>query len=270
MLEISNLHVRYEAKGGHGHHQVLAGADLRVDNGELVGVIGETGSGKTTLGRAVVGMAKVQSGSIKLDGEQISGLRGRALLKLRRSGRIAFIFQDPLRSLDPGLTVAQSIAEGLAIQGASREEREHEVSHALELVGLEQSLGDRTPGQISGGQRQRVAIARALALKPELLICDEPVSALDASNRGYILGLLARLREELGIAMLIISHDLVSLAEVVDRVAVLHGGKFVEQGAAESVFNDPQHPYTAELIASAPALQRARQAKAAARQLVAA
>jgi ABC-type glutathione transport system ATPase component len=259
LLEVAGLHVRFRGTGGRAPHDVLTGVDLTVGRGELVGVIGETGSGKTTLGRAILGLLNPTAGEIRLDGRTISGLRRRPRRALRRRGDIGFVFQDPLRSLDPDLTVGASVAEGLAIRGERDRRRLHDAAlEALARVRLEAELVDRRPGEISGGQRQRVAIARSLVLEPKLLICDEPVSALDATNRGYILGLLARLRDELGIAMAIISHDLVSLAEVVDRVAVLHDGRIVEQGPIEQVFATPEHPYTQLLIASAPALERAR------------
>jgi ABC-type glutathione transport system ATPase component len=258
LLEVTDLRVRFRGSGGAGH-EVLSGLSLAVSRGELVGVIGETGSGKTTLGRVIVGLVKPAGGAVALEGRRISGLRRRELRALRRSGAIQLVFQDPLRSLDPEMAVAAIVSEGLAIRGVrDREAQQRAALEALELVGLDPALASRHPGEISGGQRQRVAIARSLALHPKLLICDEPVSALDASNRGYILRLLGRLRVELGIAMLIISHDLVSLAEVVDRVAVLNGGQIVEQGPIDRVFFEPSHPYTELLIASAPQLVRAR------------
>ncbi len=259
LLEVAGLRVAFGHPSAGAAHQVLDGVDLTVGRGELVGVIGETGSGKTTLGRAIVGLGSIDAGTITLEGKRISRLRRASLRALRRSGAVQLVFQDPLRSLDPQQTVATIVAEGVAIQGElDRSARRAAAVQALELVGLDPELASRRPGEISGGQRQRVAIARSLALRPKLLICDEPVSALDASNRSHILGLLGRLRTELGIAMLIISHDLVSLVEVVDRVAVLHDGRIVEQGPIDRVFSAPAHPYTELLIASAPALERER------------
>lgn len=260
LLQVRDLYVRFDGTGGSTRHQVLAGVNLTLARGELLGVIGGTASGKTTLGRAIVGMTRIQRGTITLDGQPISGLGHRAQAALRRSGRIGFIFQDPLRSLDPRMTLADSVAEGLAIRGRGRRDRMQAAATAMELVGLDPALALRRPGEISGGQRQRAAIARSLALESELLICDEPVSALDAANRGDILRLLTRIRDDLGVAMMVISHNLVSLAEVADSIAVLHDGRIIEHATAATVFSSPAHPYTERLIAASTALSHARQA----------
>ena len=189
------------------------------------------------------------------DGAEISGLRRAARRRERRSGHVQLVFQDPLRSLDPDLTVAEIVGEGLRIRGGLDEaEIERRAAGALAKVGLDAALLHRTPGQISGGQRQRVSIARALAVDPELLLCDEPVSALDASNRNYILRLLGDLRDDLGLPIVIISHDLSSLAGIADRVVVLYRGRIVEDGPVAQVFTAPRHPYTALLMASAPSV----------------
>jgi oligopeptide/dipeptide ABC transporter ATP-binding protein len=246
---------------GHGWRAtpILTGVDLNVWPGEIVGLVGETGSGKTTLARAIVGLVKLAAGQVTIDGQQVSGLRGRALRAERRRGTVQLVFQDPLRSLDPDLKVADIVAEGLRIRGGLKPgEIGGRVRGALSEVGLDTSVLDRTPGQISGGQRQRVSIARALATQPRLLICDEPVSALDASSRNHILRLLDRLRRSLGLPILLISHDLSSLAGVADRVAVLYRGQIVEDGPADQVFGSPRHPYTALLMASAPSVRHER------------
>jgi ABC-type glutathione transport system ATPase component len=245
---------------GHGWRaqRVLSAVDLKIWPAEIVGLVGETGSGKTTLARAIAGLVKPRGGRITFEGREISGLRRRALRAHRRGGHVQLVFQDPLRSLDPDLTVAQIVAEGLVIRGglAPQQVRQRVVT-ALEQVGLDTTL-PRTPGEISGGQRQRVSIARALAVCPRLLICDEPVSALDASNRNYVLRLLDELRTSLGLPIVIISHDLSSLAGVADRVVVLHRGEIAEDGPAGQVLTAPAHPYTQRLIASAPSLSRPR------------
>jgi oligopeptide/dipeptide ABC transporter ATP-binding protein len=239
--------------------QVLSGVDLDVWPGEIVGLVGETGSGKTTLARTVVGLVSPRRGRILFEGQTISGLRRGARRAERRSGHVQLVFQDPLRSLDPDLTVAQTVAEGLRIRGETdRDEIGRQVTSALEKVGLDATVMERTPGQISGGQRQRVSIARALALEPRLLICDEPVSALDASTRNYVLRLLDELRTALGLAIVIISHDLSSLAGIADRVVVLYRGRIVEDGPVDRVFATPRHPYTALLMASAPSVRHDR------------
>ena len=240
-------------------NQVLSDVNLKVWPGEIVGLVGETGSGKTTLARTVVGLVKPTKGRVVVDGTEISGLRRGALRKERRRGHVQLVFQDPLRSLDPDLTVAEIVGEGLKIRGGlGRQEIETRVTAALRQVGLDATLLSRTPGQISGGQRQRVSIARALATDPGLLFCDEPVSALDASNRNYILRLLGDLRDSLNLPIVIISHDLSSLAGIADRVVVLYRGRIVEDGPVEQVFSAPKHPYTALLMASAPSVKHDR------------
>jgi oligopeptide/dipeptide ABC transporter ATP-binding protein len=246
--------------------KILSGVSLRIWPGEIVGLVGETGSGKTTLARTIVGLITPKHGRVCLAGPRggphggtaISALRGRARRAERRGGRVQFVFQDPLRSLDPELTVNQIVGEGLAIRGTDPDQIRTRVVSSLEKVGLDTQLLSRTPGQISGGQRQRVSIARALAAGPELLICDEPVSALDASNRNYVLRLLGQLRDSLGLSILIISHDLSSLAGIADRVAVLYRGRIVEDGPVGEVFASPRHPYTALLMASAPSVRHDR------------
>jgi oligopeptide/dipeptide ABC transporter ATP-binding protein len=243
--------------------KVLSGVSLRLWPGEIVGLVGETGSGKTTLARTVVGLITPKRGRVVFDGKDISALRGRARRAERRSGHVQFVFQDPLRSLDPDMTTARIVGEGLEIRGGlSQDQIRSRVTAALEKVGLDAGLLSRTPGQISGGQRQRVSIARALATDPRLLICDEPVSALDASNRNYVLRLLGQLRDSLGLPILIISHDLSSLAGIADRVAVLYRGRIVEDGPIGQVFARPRHPYTALLMASAPSVRHDRELSA--------
>ena len=238
-------------------NQVLSAASLAIWPGEIVGLVGETGSGKTTLARTVVGLINPRRGRVVLDGRPVSALRGGARRAQRRRGHVQLVFQDSLRSLDPDLTVAAIVAEGLRIRGAADgSEIRRRVTAALEQVGLDATVLERTPGQISGGQRQRVSIARALAVEPRLLICDEPVSALDASTRNYVLRLLDELRTTLGLAIVIISHDLSSLAGIADRIVVLYRGRIVEDGPVDRVFGTPRHPYTALLMASAPRIRQ--------------
>jgi oligopeptide/dipeptide ABC transporter ATP-binding protein len=246
---------------GHGWRasRVLSDVSLSVWPGEIVGLVGETGSGKTTLARTIVGLNRPVAGQIVFDGADTSRLRGQARRAQRRRGGAQLIFQDPLRSLDPDVTVADTVAEGLRIRGdRDQADIRRQVLTALEQVGLDASVLPRTPGQISGGQRQRVSIARALAVEPRMLICDEPVSALDASTRNYVLRLLDELRTSLGLPILIIAHDLSSLAGIADRVAVLYRGRIVEDGPVDQVFAVPRHPYTALLMASAPSVREDR------------
>ncbi len=259
LLRITDLSVSYAVprRGvGLGTGAALRGASLEVYPGEIVGIIGETGSGKTTLARATVGLTAPASGTIEFDGRDLTGLRGRDLRDFRRQGRIQLVFQDPLRSLDPDLTVARLVGEPLEVAGgiaaAARGER---IDRALREVGLDPgAVRDRRPRELSGGQRQRVSLARAIVTEPQLLICDEPVSALDASNRNLVLNLLDRLRRDLGVAVVIIAHDLSSLAGIGDRVAVFYRSRLVEQGDLHDVLTRPAHPYTALLVASAPSL----------------
>jgi oligopeptide/dipeptide ABC transporter ATP-binding protein len=257
LLAVENLDVVLGR--GWQANRVLSQVDLKIGPGEIVGLVGETGSGKTTLARTVVGLIKPKRGRVVFDGTEISRLRGAARRRERRRGHVQLVFQDPLRSLDPDLTVAAIVGEGLKIRGGiGSQEIRSRVEDALVKVGLDATVLHRQPGQISGGQRQRVSIARALASDPRLLLCDEPVSALDASNRNYILRLLSELRDSLGLPIVIISHDLSSLAGIADRVVVLYRGRIVEDGPVSQVFSAPRHPYTALLMASAPSVRHDR------------
>lgn len=252
LLEIEDLVVGY---GDRHARPVLDGVTLALRPGEILGLIGETGSGKTTLARTVVGLVPARSGRVAYAGAELTGLASRALRDFRRAGEMQYVFQDPLRALDPDLTAAESVAEPLAAAGVGdRAERAARADRALRAVGLEPTHGERVPAALSGGQRQRVLLARALVTEPRLLICDEPVSALDAANRNHVLRLLLNLRDESGIAVLVITHDLHSLSGVADRVAVLHEGRLVEHGPVREVLEAPQHPYTRRLLAAAPRL----------------
>lgn len=259
LLTVSELSVTYAPprKGTNlGTGAALREVTLDVRPGEILGIVGETGSGKTTLARATVGLVRPAAGSITFAGTDIGGLRGGDLRRFRRRGEIQLVFQDPLRSLDPDLTVEQSVAEPLAVAGdVGKGERRERVAEALGLVGLEyDELRGRLPRELSGGQRQRVSLARAIVTRPKLLFCDEPVSALDVSNRNLVLSLLDRLRTELGLAVVIIAHDLSSLAGIADRIAVFYRSRLVELGPVQDVLTRPAHPYTGLLTASAPSV----------------
>ncbi|MFE6717507.1 ABC transporter ATP-binding protein [Streptomyces albidoflavus] len=258
VLRLNGVEVRY----GRRRPPVLRGVSLDVSPGETVGLIGETGSGKSTLARAVLGLVPLSAGSVTLGGEETRGLGRRQWRRLRRSGIVQYVFQDPLRSLDPDLTVGESLTEPLLVQGVTATEATDRARAFLDQVRLPAGLLGRLPGELSGGQRQRVAVARALVTEPRLVILDEPVSALDSANRVQILEILKDLRAR-GTALLLISHDLGSVVGVADRTAVLYQGELVESGPSAEVVNRPRHAYTRLLVSSAPTLHGASADRAA-------
>lgn len=259
VLDVTGLDVHYGLR--RGRRRALNGVSLSVAAGETVGVIGETGSGKSTLARAALGLVRASAGSIVIDGEDVSAYGNRQWRALRRRGVIQYVFQDPLRSLDPDLTVEDSLTDPLIVQGVQRKQAARRIRAVLDRVRLPAELLGRLPGELSGGQRQRVAVARALVTEPRLLILDEPVSALDSANRVQILGILKELRAA-GVALVFISHDLGSVAGIADRIAVLYRGELAEVGAARDVINEPQHLYTRLLVSSAPTLHTAAAGRA--------
>ena len=252
VLEVTGLDVHYGLR--RRRRQALDGVSLRVAAGETVGVIGETGSGKSTLARAVLGLVPASAGRIVVGGEDVTRYGRRQWRALRRRGVVQYVFQDPLRSLDPDLTAGESVVEPLLLQGTSRSEALVRARTYASRLHLEHDLLDRLPAQLSGGQRQRVAVARALVTDPSLVILDEPASALDSANRVQVLEIVKDLRAA-GVALVFISHDLGSVAGVADRVAVLYQGQLVEAGPVKDVITDPQHPYTRLLVRSAPTLR---------------
>ncbi|MEI9939046.1 MAG: ABC transporter ATP-binding protein [Pseudomonadota bacterium] len=251
LLVVEQLSVSYGK--GPASTVALRGATFAIGRGEIVGVIGESGSGKSTLARTVLGLVRPSTGTVRVAGEELTSFSERQWREFRRRGVVQYVFQDPLRSLDPELTIAQSLAEPLVVQGRPQREIDAAVVRYLEQMKLDPSLAGRFPGELSGGQRQRVAVARALCTEPELLILDEPVSALDAANRVQVLEILAALRAR-GVSLLFISHDLGSVAGIADRIVVLYRGSIVELETAGAIVQRPRHPYTRLLVASAPTL----------------
>ncbi|MFF3372161.1 dipeptide ABC transporter ATP-binding protein [Streptomyces sp. NPDC002680] len=227
-------------------------ASFEIRAGESLGLVGETGSGKTTIARCVLGLAKPDSGRIRLDGVDISDYSklGRSQVQRVRS-LVQVVFQDPYASLNPALTIGTVLDEAIAV-GAPGDDRPRQAGDLLDMVGLPASYAARRPGALSGGERQRVAIARALAVRPRLLICDEPVAALDVSVQAQVLELLREIRRSLGTSMLFITHDLSVVRQMTDRAIVLRKGEIVESGDTTTVLDSPQHPYTARLVESVP------------------
>ncbi len=243
LLQVSDAQVEFSTLGG--SIRALDGVSISVQPGETVAVVGESGCGKTTLARAILGLQPMVGGRIEFRGQETTGVtEGLA-------ERIGMVWQDPYASLDPRWRVRRIIAEPGVVLG-----KEVDVDAILDEVGLAREMADRYPHQLSGGQRQRVAIGRALALRPPLVICDEPTAALDLSVQAQILNLLRDIQRELGCAFLYISHDLMTVRFLADRVAVMYMGRVVEEGPTQRLFGSPMHPYTKALLDSAPTLER--------------
>jgi peptide/nickel transport system ATP-binding protein len=229
------------------------GVTLEIAKGEVLGLVGESGCGKTTLGRMIAGIQPPSSGRALLDGAPVMG-GGRNPVKT--TTRVQMIFQDPFASLDPRMRIGDIVAEGPIANGlVTRADAAADTAKWLAAVGLDASAAQRYPHQFSGGQRQRVAIARALAMRPDILVCDEPVASLDVSIQAQIINLFLKLKRDLGLTMLFISHDLGLVRHISDRVAIMYLGKLVETGATQDVFARPRHPYTRALLGSMPKLR---------------
>jgi oligopeptide transport system ATP-binding protein len=259
LLEVANLQVHYPIRSGWWRRvtdQVRAvdGVSFKIGRGRTVGLVGESGSGKTTIGRAIVKLTPLTAGNIFFAGTEIGPLSERAFRPYRK--RIQMIFQDPFNSLNPRLRIETIIGEALEIHfpQLTKVERRERVASLLRKVGLMPEHMNRFPHEFSGGQRQRIGIARALAVEPELIICDEPVSALDVSVQAQIVNLLQDLQEEMGLTYLFIAHDLAVVEHISDEVLVMHHGKIVEQASAEEIYEHPQHEYTRKLLAAVPTL----------------
>ena len=252
LLEVNRLSVSYLS--GRNRVQAVHNASLAIQSGGVLGLAGESGCGKSSLARAVVGLEPIAAGSIQFDGQPLPTKPGARNRQLRR--RIQMVFQDPFSSVNPRMTAAEIIAEPLLIHlpNLGREARREKISEILGKVGLDQDAAYHYPHEFSGGQCQRIAIARSLVLQPDLLVCDEPVSALDVSVQAQIINLLLELKTDMNLAMLFISHDLCILRHVADELAVMYQGEIVDYAETGKLFAAPSHPYSASLLAAIPEL----------------
>jgi ABC-type glutathione transport system ATPase component len=250
LLNVENVEVTYKGKGLKKDFKALKGVSIDIRPGECVGLVGESGSGKTTLGRAVLGLAPVTAGSITLEGREIAHASRAERGELARD--IQVVFQDPYSSLNPSMSIEQILTEPMLVRDWAKDDAKKRVRELLDSVGLPSDAASRRPREFSGGQRQRIAIARALALDPKLIVCDEPVSALDLTTQAKVLDLFLEIQERTGVAYLFISHDLAVVRHLSHRVAVMYQGEIVEWGQGEQVTQDPQHAYTKRLMMAAP------------------
>ncbi len=258
LLSIRDLQLRFQHKQGlfglRRTVNAVAGVSLDIAPGEAFGLVGESGCGKSSLARAVLNLSRPSAGQVVFDGRDIASFRPAEWMRFRR--RVQYVFQDPLASLDPRMRIVDQVAEVLTIHDIGRrEDRQARAYEQLAALGLSAQIAAKYPNALSGGQRQRAVIARSLILGPDLLICDEPLSALDVSVQAQVVNLLVDLRRELGLALFFISHDLSLVRHLCQRVAVMYAGRIVEIGETERIFESPAHPYTRSLLASIPRLE---------------
>ena len=260
ILEVDSLKVHFPVRKGifgciSGYVKAVDGVSFTLKRGETLGIVGESGCGKSTTSRAVLRLVRPTAGRILVDGEDVFGLRGAALMRYRR--KVQAVFQDPLASLNPRHTVLESLTEGMVAHGmCTAGERKDRAAALLSSVGLDSSALYKWPHEFSGGERQRICIARAVSLQPELLICDEAVSALDLSIRAQVLDLLAELKNKMSLSILFITHDLGVVQHVADRILVMNRGRIVESGTCDEVLKNPKEEYTKNLIAAVPRITR--------------
>ena len=258
LLAVRDLKVRYPLASGFGLRvgnnpsfvDVVHGVSLDIKRGETLAIVGESGSGKTTLAMALCGLAPVFGGEVLFNGQKLEQDESRRLNPDRK--RVALMFQDPVGSLSPRMTIRKILAEPFFIHKVRAQHSDQEALRLLSLVGLGEDVADRYPHQLSGGQARRVGVARAVALKPDLLIADEPTAGLDVSIQGEVLNLLARLQEDMGLGIMLITHNLHVVRHVADRMAIMYLGRFIEQGDSQQIFSRPRHPYTAALLSANP------------------
>jgi peptide/nickel transport system ATP-binding protein/oligopeptide transport system ATP-binding protein len=257
LLEVRNLKVWFPIRTGvFRRHtddvKAVDGVSFSIEKGTTVGLVGESGSGKTTIGRALLKLYPATAGEVLYEGTDVLPMRESEFRPYRR--RMQMIFQDPFGSLNPRLSIVQIVGEALEIHfpEMSREDRRARVAELMKQVGLKPEMMERYPHEFSGGQRQRIGIARALAVKPDFIVCDEPVSALDVSVQAQIVNLLQDLQDELGLTYLFIAHDLAVVEHISDHVLVMYHGKIVESASAEQIYENPQHDYTKKLLAAVP------------------
>jgi ABC-type oligopeptide transport system ATPase subunit len=262
LVEVRDLVKHFRTAGGiftrrnGGVVRAVDGVSFDVLRGETLGIVGETGCGKSTTARLIMRLLDASGGEVRFDGQDLLGLSGARLKAVRRE--LQMIFQDPYSSLNPRKTVGSIVAEPFAIHGLHRDrgERRSAVRELMDTVGLNSEHYNRYPHEFSGGQRQRIGVARALALKPKLLIADEPVSALDVSIQAQVLNLLSEMQDRFGLTIVLISHDLSVVRHMCDRVAVMQLGKIVELAPNDALYSSPEHPYTRELLAAVPGARR--------------